>query len=152
MRVIWTPRDGDRREFTFRVEELGPTEYEPVEDAGGSSWDNLEDFEKRIRSGSRKAWRVALWVCLRREHSGLALEDVQPRADEIEMGYEPAEELLIAELILADPALPAEKRSFWEAQMPGLRAAAGKGEPGTGPGPSPTLDAPTDGTSPTSSA
>lgn len=148
MRLTWTPPGGDPREFLFRVEDLTPDLYEPIEQAG--PWESLTEFERTFRAGNRRAWRVALWTCLRRDDDpAIRLDDVQPKAGDLAAHYEPDEQLLIAEAILADPDLSDGDRAFWQAQMPELRAAAGKADPGGEA--SPPGDAPTDGTSPTSS-
>jgi len=126
MRLIWTPPSGEPREWIFRTEELLPHEYEPIEECGGGAWDNLEDFDLAMRRSMRKAWRVALWICLRRDRPDLRLAEVVIRADELAMRYEPFEELAIAELALADPDLSEEARDFWARELPTLQAAAGK--------------------------
>lgn len=148
MRILWTPPDGPDREFAFRVEDLGPEDYEPIEEHG--AWASVEDFDRAVRASSRTAWRVALWICLRRETPGLALADVRPKPYELVLAYEPAEQLLLAEAMLTDPDLPADQRAMFEATLPDLRAAVGKGEPSTAPAPWPGGDELDAGTPPTS--
>jgi len=146
--LIWTPPGADPREFIFRVDELTPDLYEPIEQVG--PWDNLDDFVEAVMQSNRRAWRVALWTCLRRDDEpDLGLAAVQPRPGEISMRYEPAEELAMAEMALATPGLPEDRRAFYEAALPELRERAGKAGPGDVP--SPPDDAPTAGTSQTSS-
>jgi hypothetical protein len=148
MRLTWTPPGSDPRDLTFRVEDLTPDLYEPIEQVG--PWNSLSDFADAMQSGNRRAWRVALWTCLRRDDDPtLQLDDVQPTPAQLTMRYEPEEELLIAEAILTNPDLAPDRRAFWEEQLPALRAAAGKADPGDEA--SPPGDAPTAGTSPTSS-
>lgn len=148
MLIVWTPPGREARTLTFRVEDLTPDLYEPLEQVG--PWDNLDDFVDAVMSSNRRAWRAALWTCLRRDDDpALELDDVQPKPGELAMRYEPAEELLMAEAALLDPGLPADRRAFYEGVLPGLREAAGK-EPAPDGAASATGDAPTDGTSPTS--
>jgi hypothetical protein len=148
MLILWTPKDADPWEFVFRVEELGPEEYEPIEAHG--AWESVEAFDEAVRSGSRTAWRVALWICLRRETPDLDFDDVRPRPYDVVVNYEPAEQLLMAEVMLADPDLPAGTRSQLEASLPDLRETVGKDDPSTGPALSPPVDGPPGGTLATS--
>lgn len=150
MILVWTPADAEPRTFTFRPDAMPPAEYEAIEAIG--TWPSLTDFDEAIRASSRTAWRAALWICLRREDPALQLDDVQPTPLEVAMDYEPDEELLLAELALADPELPAQQRALYEAALPGIRARAeGKDQPSSDPAPSPTSDTSDAGTSPTTS-
>lgn len=133
MIVTFTPAGGSPREFAFTTTELLPEEYEPIEALG--RWASLDEFDAAVRASSRTAWRVALWVCLRRDQPGLELEDVRPRANEIRFRYDPEEELAVAEMQLADPDLPAQFRELIEAALPDLRRAVGND-----PGPLPSGD------------
>ena len=147
MILLWTPADAEPRTFTFRPDDMPPAEYEAIEDHG--RWASLDDFNDAVRASSRTAWRVALWICLRRDNPALALDDVQPRPLEVSMAYEPTEELALAELGLADPDTPADLRAMFETRRQELTVLLGKGRPGTAPEPSPTSDEPAVGTSPT---
>lgn len=146
MILIWTPADAEPRTFTFRPDDMPPAEYEAIEDVG--RWASLEEFNDAVRASARSAWRVALWICLRRENPALALDDVQPKPLEVSMSYEPAEELALAEIGLADPETPDDLRAMFEARRLEL---LGKDRPGTAPEPSPTSGEPAAGTSPTTS-
>ena len=152
MLVIYTAAGEQPRQYVFRVDELTPDLYEPIEQVG--PWDALDGFVEALMAGNRRAWRVALWTCLRRDAlaaggEDVDLVDVTPTAGQLVLRYEPAEELLMAEAALADPGLPADRRAFYEGILPGLREAAGKAD--EGPAASGPDDAPTGGTSPTSS-
>ena len=142
MIVTYQPAGSPPQTFPFRPFDFLPEEYEPIEALG--LWESLEAFDRAVRRSQRTAWRVALWVCLRRETPDLTLDQVQPRASEVEMSYDPDEELAIAELQLADPDIPDALRAVLEANLPDLRRAVGK-DPGTGdPVPSPPDAAPTE--------
>ncbi len=127
-------KGADPREFVFRVDELTPDLYEPIEQAG--PWDALDEFTRLLRASNLRAWRVALWTCLRRDDDPtLPLDAVQPRPGEVAMRYEPDEELLLAETILLDPDLTPGDRAWWEDKLPALREAAGKApDPADDPG------------------
>lgn len=124
MLLHWTPPTGDPRTFIFRPDDLRPAEYEPIEALG--TWPSLAEFTLACQASQRTAWRVALWVCLRRDDPAVELDAVQPTPLELAMEYEPDENLALAELNLADPDCPPELRALLEASMPDLLAAAGK--------------------------
>lgn len=149
MILIWTPADAEPRTFTFRPDDMPPAEYEAIENHG--RWASLDDFNDAVHASSRTAWRVALWICLRRDNPALTLGDVQPRPLEISMSYEPTEELALAELGVADPDTPPDLREMFEARIHELTVQLGKGQPGTAPAPSPTSETPAAGTSLTTS-
>ncbi len=147
MILVWTPADAEPRTFTFRPDAMPPAEYEAIEDVG--RWLSLDDFNDAVRASSRTAWRVALWICLRRDNPTLTLDDVQPKPLEVSLSYEPEEELALAELGLADPDTPPDLRAMFEARRRELTVHLGKDQPGPDPAPSPTSDEPAAGTSPT---
>lgn len=147
MILVWTPADAEPRTFTFRPDDMPPAEYEAIEDVG--RWASLDDFNDAVRASSRTAWRAALWICLRRENPALTLDDVQPKPLEVALGYEPDEELALAELGLADPDTPPDLRAMFEARLQELTVQLGKDRPGPDPEPSPTNDEPAAGTLPT---
>lgn len=150
MILVWTPADAEPRTFEFRPDSMPPAEYEAIESHG--RWASLDEFNDAVRASSRTAWRVALWICLRRDNPALSLDDVQPRPLEISMAYEPEEELALAELGLADPDTPPELRDAFETRRQELTARLGKDRPGPAPAPSPTSETAAAGTSPTTSA
>lgn len=149
MILIYTPKDAEPRELVFRPDDLVPDEYERIELLG--YWPALPEFIAACQASQRTAWRVALWICLRRDDPTLGLDAVQPRPLDLQMRYEPDEELALAQAYLADPDLPDGMRTLLEANLPALLEAAGKA-PATGPAPSDTSDAPAGGTSSTTSA
>lgn len=146
MRIIWTPPGGEARDFLFRPEDLTPDLYEPIEAVG--PWASFGEFVTAVRAGKLRAWRVALWTCLRRDDDPtIELDAVQPAAGEVQARYEPAEELLMAETILLDPDLTPGEREWWEQQLPALRIAAGKApDPADDAAASPPDDGPGAGT------
>jgi len=145
MILLWTPADGEPRQYTFTPDDLMPVEYEPIEALG--TWPSLAEFELACRQQSRTALRVALWICRRRDEPDLSLVDVQPRSGDISLEYDTDEALAIAEVMLADPDLDPVVRSGVEERMDALRAAAAGKDPG--PAASPTSAGPASGTSPT---
>lgn len=127
MQLLWTPPDAEPREFRFTPDDLTPAEYEPIEALG--TWASLADFEADCRAGKRTAWRVALWICRRRDDPDLSLADVQPRSGDLALLYDADEALAIAEVMLADPDLDDLMRAQVQDKVVALReqvAAEGK--------------------------
>lgn len=132
MLLHWTPPKAEPCVYVFRTHELPPRDYEAVEGLG--RWASLADFDEAVRASVVSAWRVALWLCLRRDDPDLALDAVQPAAGEIVFTYEPVEELALAEFRLTDPDLPDDQRAMLEAALPAIREAVeGKDLPASGP-------------------
>ncbi len=141
MRLIWTPEDGEKREWSFRPIELMTADTEDIESVGGSAWRSYDEFGEMFMRGNRRAHRAALWILLRAERPALQFHDLQLRADEVQVDYEPDEAAILREELRANPALESAQRDY-------LLAALGE-EPGTSPlgeSPSESGDAATGGT------
>jgi len=111
MRLIWTPNNGEKREFSFQPAKLVSAEAEAIEDAGGPAWDSFEEFGQKFLKGNRRAYRAALWVMLRREQPALRFTDLSLRVDEVEVDFDAAETARLREQIFADPDMDAEQRA-----------------------------------------
>ena len=73
MRVIYTPTDGDRQEWTYRHGKVRASEAEMCERRlEGVKWDG---FEAAILQGAARARRVLLWHLLRLAHPALKWDD-----------------------------------------------------------------------------
>ena len=87
MRVIWTPTEGERREWEFAPSQLRTVEAEAIENVGGSRWDNLDTFENLLIRGNRRARRAVLWILLRREKASLNFDTLDLQANEVTIDY-----------------------------------------------------------------
>jgi hypothetical protein len=93
VKIIYSPKDGERREFTFTPDDLGPMEAEAVEEAGGVQWRTYGQWIQLLMDGGARAWRVVLWVLLRRTDPKLDLNEVQPTFQEVSYIYDENENL-----------------------------------------------------------
>lgn len=139
MRLIYTPEDGEKREWLFAPMHLMTPESEAIEEVGGALWDNYDDFGVKFMNGNRRAYRAALWIMLRRENPSLRFAELSVRADEIDIDFDDAEQARIREVMLADPDIDDQERERLLAEIRG-EAPDPKAEPDD--------VAPTDSTSP----
>jgi len=102
--------DGTTEEFDFQPTRLMSPEAEAIEDAGGPAWDTFEQFGRKFMAGSQRAYRVALWVCMKRKTPGVRLADVSFRVDQLLVAYSEDETRRIREAIEADPDMDPEQR------------------------------------------
>lgn len=141
MRLIWTPEDGEKREWSFRPMQLMTQDVEDIEAVGGAMWRSFDEFGDVFMRGNRRAHRAALWILLRAERPRLEFHDLQLRADEVEVDFEPDEAAILREQLGSDRSLDPAQREFLVAAL--------AGEPGNSPlegSPSGSGDAATDGT------
>jgi len=111
LRLIYTPENGEKREFAFMPAKLMSAEAEAIEDAGGAAWESFEEFGQKFLRGNRRAYRAALWIMLRREQPTLRFADLSLRVDEIEVDFDAAETARLREQVLGDPDMDAEQRA-----------------------------------------
>ena len=110
MKIIYTPTDGEKREFIFRPGELTNVETEMIEIQGGEAWDTYEDFGRKFMSGSMRAYRAALWICLKRQDPKIKFLDVSFRVDELDVDLEDDEKGRIYAAIEGDENIDDEQR------------------------------------------
>ena len=127
MKIIYAPRDGERREFVFRPADLLSPDAELLEESGGSSWDTFEEYGRKFLAGSIRARRAALWLCLRRDNPRMRLSDLIIRADELDVAWEDEELANIRDALTADPDLSDEER---DAALAEFEAGGSAGAPG----------------------
>jgi hypothetical protein len=80
VKIIYSPRDGERREWTWKPSELPSHEAELIEDAMDLPY---QAFVAKWLSGSTRARRALLWVLLRRDVPALEFGQVRFLLDEL---------------------------------------------------------------------
>jgi len=81
-----------------------------IEIQGGEAWDTYEDFGRKFMSGSMRAYRAALWICLKREDPKIKFLDVSFRVDELDVDLEEDEKGRIYAAIEGDENIDDEQR------------------------------------------
>ena len=164
--LIYTPEDGPRQQWDVNLKAMPFVEAELIEEAGGSTWDNFEDFEVRLVSGNSKAKLALLWVLLRRENPKLRFVDLGGlRVGEVELEWDRKRLEDVRAEVLADESISESVRTERLAEVDerlariGVDTPVGKDEPDDSPtdSPSPPPDSEpspnsSDGTSPHSMA
>lgn len=110
MKITYVPIDGEKREFIFRPGELTNLEAELIEIQGGEIWDSYEEFGRLFMNGNMRAYRAALWVCLRREQPRLKFNDLSFRVDQLNVELEEDERDRIVAAIADDIDIEEEQR------------------------------------------
>jgi hypothetical protein len=77
--------------FDFDPNELGTLEAELIEEAGGTQWRSFGQWVDLHNQGGFRAWRVSLWIMLRRQNPSLAFEEVLPTVGELIIGIDDTE-------------------------------------------------------------
>ncbi len=84
MKITYSPAGLPPHVIDFDVDDLTSDEADRIEQAGGTQWDTYGGWIDQFNSAGWRAWRVALWVCLRREgRPDLAFEEFKPRPNEV---------------------------------------------------------------------
>lgn len=112
MRLIWTPPEGETREFLFRPNETLSPDAEAIELVGGEAWETWDGFVRLFHRGHRRALRAALWICRRRaDEPHLRFAALVLRADEVKIDYDEDELKAMRAKTRADPDLDPETRA-----------------------------------------
>jgi hypothetical protein len=149
VRLIWTPEDGERREWSFRPMQLMTEDVEDIEVVGGRAWQSYDEFGELFMKGNRRAHRAALWVLLRRERPTLEFHNLQLRADEVQVDFEEDEAAALRDQLRENPSLDPVQRDFLLAALADPDDPLLRGEVPASPlegSPSGSGDAATDGT------
>jgi hypothetical protein len=117
VRLIYTPEDGEKREFSFRPPKLMSPEVEALEDVGGDAWDSFDEFAVKFLKGNRRAYRAALWLMLKREEPALKFRDLVVRVDEVSVEFDDDEAQKVRQAIVDEPELDADERESLLAVM-----------------------------------
>jgi hypothetical protein len=80
VKITYAPRDGERREWTWKPSEMPSQEAELIEDVMDLPY---QAFIAKWLSGSTRARRALLWVLLRREVPALEFGQVRFLLDEV---------------------------------------------------------------------
>jgi len=100
VRLIYTPEDGPTQTLLFRAGKVRSTEAEAVEDLG--YWSDWDEFVRDFWSDNRRAYRAALWLCLRRTDPDLAFDDLDYPVDALIVDFEDDERAALLAAIEAD--------------------------------------------------
>jgi hypothetical protein len=115
VRLIWTPPEGEQREYAFRPYDLLSTDAEAIELVGDEAWTTYDEFVRLFRRGHRRALRAALWVLRRPDEPGLRFAQLNLRANEIKIQLDDDElketRAAIREQIAQDEDLPDDVRA-----------------------------------------
>jgi hypothetical protein len=88
MKLIYTPEDGERQEWSIRLSELLSPESEALEGCARDSWQTFDEFTDLVDQGNLKARRALLWILLRRENPRLRFSDLVVKVGETDMDYD----------------------------------------------------------------
>lgn len=80
--------DEEPQEYVFNPGKVSVFEAESIEKR--TDW-TFQQFQAELHKGSARAMRVALWVCQRRQHPTLRLEDVTFDMGELELEFNASE-------------------------------------------------------------
>jgi hypothetical protein len=83
MRFIYEPEGQEPQPFDLIPDDLPMREAELVEENGGEQWQTWGQWIYLINAGGIRAWRVALWIMLRRSNPTLELDAIQGKAGDI---------------------------------------------------------------------
>jgi hypothetical protein len=83
MKFTYAPNDGEPISFDIDNESITTDEAEAIDEAGGSQWRAFGGWAELLDAGGWRAWRVALWIALRRTNPDLGFEEVRPTVGEI---------------------------------------------------------------------
>jgi hypothetical protein len=128
VRLVWTPEEGEKREFSFRPNKLMSVEAELIESLGGEAWETFDEFGRLFMKGNRRAYRAALFVLLKRTEPGRKFRDLNLRADEIAVDYEDDELAQILARVELDDDIDPEQRELLIASL-GEQASVPKAQP-----------------------
>lgn len=73
MQVTYTPEDGDKQTFHVNLNKIKASEAEKLEKAAELVF---SEFFPSVVQGNVKALRALLWLCLRKDHPNLRLDNV----------------------------------------------------------------------------
>jgi hypothetical protein len=130
MLVIYEPVDGERQEFEYHPNELLSFDSEAIEDVGGPTWADYEEFGERLSSGNLKARRAILWIMLRRQNPKLRFSDLVVRVDEVNIDADADDLRTYLKRDNLTEAERAEAQALLEERTGGASEPEGKGEPG----------------------
>jgi hypothetical protein len=83
VKFTYAPKGQDPVTFDIDTNDLSTDEAEAIDEAGGTQWRTFGGWADLLNNGGWRAWRVALWIALRRTNPELAFEEVRPTVGEI---------------------------------------------------------------------
>jgi hypothetical protein len=83
VKFTYAPAGQDPQVFEFDAATLDADEAEIIEEAGGTQWSTFVEWGEKLDRGGFRAWRVVLWLLLRKANPDLGFEEVKPRPSEL---------------------------------------------------------------------
>lgn len=108
MLVIYTPKDGDRREWHFKADDMPSSEAEAIEDVMSPM--TFDEWQLALIKGGVKARRAMLWTYLRREKPSLAFKDVSFTVGELTVEWDSKEKASMREKVRESQDLSEESK------------------------------------------
>lgn len=98
MKLIYTPENGARAEWTFKLGRLLNVEAEEIEKRTGMTF---TAWKAAVQSGSMLAMHALLFVLLRRDQPRLAWDQVQFADEDVELEYDLDETIALRDSLKA---------------------------------------------------
>ena len=132
MRLVYTPDDGEKREFEFKPNRFLSVEAEAIEAVGGDMWDSFERYSQLLLRGNVKALRATFWILRKRTgEPTLKFSDINVYVDELMLDFDDEEIERIRLAMLESEELDPEQKAYLEQQIEESRR--GKDQPGSEP-------------------
>jgi hypothetical protein len=78
LRLIYSPPDAEPQTYELSsLDDLQSHEAETAEEAGGIQWRSYAQWAGLLDEGSIRAWRVLLWIMMRRTNPDLDLNELR---------------------------------------------------------------------------
>lgn len=111
MIIIYSPEDGESKEYLFVPSKLISPEAEAIENVGGNVWESFEEFGTKFMRGNIRAYRAALWVMMKRENPRLRFQDLVFKVGEVSIDYSKTELTRMKEALeVDDGSIPDDER------------------------------------------
>ena len=112
MKIVYAPKDGAPQEFTLRLDEMLSIDSEPLEEVGGTVWQDWDTFKAALAANKGRAKRAILWHFLRQQKPELTFVEVVTGADEITIMPDEEDIRRAREFYLSDAATEEQRAQF----------------------------------------
>jgi hypothetical protein len=110
MIIIYAPDGGESKRFPITPGKLRSLDAEAIEEVGGATWENFDQWDTKFRRGNKKAERAGLWICLRQENPALQFHDVDFATGDIAVVYDDDEKRAMRAQVRADKDIGEDDR------------------------------------------